>query len=281
MAVPAFKLRYASHLGILSADEPLFKATLGTRDPVAHIEYAAAMGFAGIEDNFLKSRPVEEQTRMGAALVRCGMEMGCFAGSFNLERPLWGSTQAGASGELRAEIIGAIETAKRVGGRYIVIAASRDLRIPLPYQHAAMVEHLRRLAPLTEKAGVILCLEQTNEFRLPGMLLHHIADAYAVVRAVDSPAVKLLFDFFHVQIMDGNILDNLNRVWSEVAILQIADVPGRAAIGTGEINWVTVLRTLRAKNYKGLVEYEVFPREASENAEHAALEALRRADAAI
>jgi hydroxypyruvate isomerase len=281
MAALPFKLRYAAHLGIRSVNEPLFKATLSTCDPVAHISYAAAQGFAGIEDNFLKDRPIEQQLLMGEALARHGMEMGCFASSFDLTRSAWGMTDTGAREHIVTEIAAAIETAKRVNGRYIVIAASRDLRVPLAYQHTAMVSHLRRVAPIAEKAGVILCLEQTSEYRVPGMLLHHIGDAYAVVKAAESPAVKLLFDFYHVQMMDGNILDHLDRAWNDVAIIQIADVPGRSDIGVGEVNWITVLRDLRRRKYGGLVGYEVFPSSAGSEGEQAAVDALRRVDAAL
>ena len=281
MTDSTFTLRYASHLGIRSTNEPLFGATLGTQDPVVHIEYAADQGFSGMEDNFLMDRPVEQQVRIGETLARYGLEMGCFSSSFGFKQARWGTTDEAAGEQIEAEIRAALETAKRVRGRYIAIAALRDLRVPLAYQQTAMVDHLRRVAPLAERAGVTLCLEQTSEFRVPGMLLHHIADAHAVVKAAKSPAVKLLFDFYHVQMMDGNIVDNLNLCWDEIAILQIADVPGRTEIGIGELNWVTLLRALRERGYKGLVEYEIFPTGQGAAGERVALDALRKIDAAL
>jgi len=272
-----FKLRYASHLGIVSLEKPLFAATLGTLDPVVHIDYAADQGFAGIEDNFLLRRPVEDQARIGEALARRGMEMGCFVGSFDPASRIWVSADEAS----RAAIDVQIEGARRVGGRYIVVAPARDAALPLARQLAVMVDHLRRIAPRAERAGVIICLEQTNEYRLPGMLLHHIADAYAVARAVASPAVKLLFDFFHVQLMDGNLVANFDRCRDEVAIVQIADLPSRCEPGGGEVHWANVLRGLRDRGYTGLVEYEIFPSGVGMAGEQAALDALRRVDAAI
>jgi hydroxypyruvate isomerase len=278
---PPFKLRYASHLGIRSIAHPLFLETLGTDDPIVHIDYAADQGFAGIEDNFLKSRPVEQQRRIGEALACHDLEMGCFVSSFDFSDPVWGTTGDDAEARIDAEIAGSVEAAKRVGGRYIVIAAGRDLRVPLRLQQAAMAGHLRRVGPMVEKAGAILCLEQTNEVRLPGMLLHHIADALAVVQAAASPAVKLLFDFHHVQVMDGNLLVNFERCLDEVAIVQVADVPARSEFGLGEVDWVNVLRRVRASGYGGLIEYEVFPSRPGAEGEQAALRALRGADRAL
>jgi hydroxypyruvate isomerase len=278
---PPFKGRYASHLGIRSTAQPLFRETLGTDDPIVHIDYAADRGFAGVEDNFLKDRPIAQQKRIGEALACHDMEMGCFVSSFDLATPFWGMAGDDVEARIDAEIAESVEAAKRVGGRYIVIAASRDLRVPIRIQQAAMAGHLRRVAPMVEKAGAILCLEQTNEIRLPGMLLHHIADALAVVQAAASPAVKLLFDFHHVQVMDGNLLVNFERCFDEVAIVQIADVPGRAELGMGEVDWVNVLRGVRAHGYAGLIEYEVFPSCPGADGEQAALAALHAVDAAL
>jgi hydroxypyruvate isomerase len=71
-------MRYAPHLGLTSPDTPLFRHMVGSADPVEQIRFSADQGFAGIEDNFLKLRPAAEQERMGAALARAGLEMGCF-----------------------------------------------------------------------------------------------------------------------------------------------------------------------------------------------------------
>jgi hydroxypyruvate isomerase len=113
------------------------------------------------------------------------------------------------------------------------------------------------------------------------MLIHHIADALAVVEAAASPAVKLVFDFHHVQVMDGSLVANFDRCLDEVAIVQVGDVPGRTELGLGEINWLNVLRHIQASGYRGLIEYEVYPSGPGPAGEQAALEALRGFDAAI
>jgi hydroxypyruvate isomerase len=277
----SFKMRYASHLGFLSRDKPLFVETLGTTDPAVHIEYAADQGFAGIEDNLLAARDKTEQDRIGEALARHSLEMGCFVASVNPAKKSWVTYDETSVAEIDSEIRSAIETAKRVNGRYLTVAPAGDPAVPYSFQVATTVRHLRRVAERCERAGVTLCIEQINQFGLPGMLLQHIADAYAVVKATASPAVKLLFDFNHVQIMDGNLVANFERCVDEIAILQIADMPRRRELGLGEVNWPNVLRAVRNAGYQGLIEYEVVPSLPGKAGEQAALDALRRMDAAI
>jgi hydroxypyruvate isomerase len=276
-----FKLRYASHLGIRGTHEPLFAATVGSLDPVDHIAFAAEQGFAGVEDNFFKTRHPAEQSRMGDAFARFGLELGCLLSSVVPNADWWIRDDTEACAAVDAEIACSIEAAKRGGGRYIVVAPPRNLRIPVPYQMAALIRHMRRLAPLAERERMILCLEMTSEPRLPGQLLHHIADANTVALAVDSPAVKLLLDVFHVQMMDGNILYNLSQVWDNVAIAQIADVPNRTEIGIGEVNWRTVLHYFVDRKFPGLIEYEIFPSKPGIEGEKAALKALCDLDACL
>lgn len=276
-----FKMRYASHLGFLSTDKPLFLKTLGTTDPAVHIEYAADQGFAGIEDNLLAQRDKDEQVLIGEALARYGLEMGCFVASVNPARKSWVTYNEASVAEIDGEIASAIETAKRVNGRYLTVAPTADPAIPYGFQIATTIRHLRRVADRCERVGMILCIEQMNQYGLPGMLLQHVADAYSLVKAIASPSVKLLFDCYHVQIMDGNLVANLERCQDEIAIIQIADIPRRRELGLGEVNWPNVLRTVRNAGYSGLIEYEVVPSKPDIEGEHAALDALRQVDAAI
>lgn len=275
-------MRYAPHLGLRQPDGPLFLHSVGTADPVRQIEHAAALGFAGVQDNFLKIRPVEEQARIGEALRRLGLTMGSFVNSVtHWNAPLWGSPEPGALAHIEAELRESIAAAERVGGRHVTVTSGRDPAVPLRYQHVAMAEKLARLADQAARGGVVLALEATNERFLPGMLVHHVADALAIVRAVDHPAVRLVFDVAHVHAMDGEILPNLRACREHIAVIQAADNPGRTDLGLGEINWVNVLRFVRAQGYTGLIELEHLPAEAGAAGEQALLERLAAIDAAI
>jgi hydroxypyruvate isomerase len=255
-----WRLRYASHLGFRSLDAPLFAASVGSADAVSHIEFAHGLGFAGVQDALARQRSPEAVDRIGRTLAKLGLEPGCvlYASMEIVKAPIWGS-DAAADRELRLrELKSAIETAHRIGARRVAILSGADARVPKSIQLARLIDSLREAGEIAERAGVTLCLESTNSQALPGMLLQHVADAYLVARAVASPNVRLIFDTAHVQIMDGDLLTNLDRVWDAVEIVQLANVPGRVEPEAGEISIAPVLQRLVDAGYTGLVELEHF-----------------------
>lgn len=277
-----WNLRYAPHTGFRDPMRPLFRESAGSADPLEQIRYVASLGFAGIEDNRLRDRPADVQSRMGEALARHGLEMGCFVLSPDpAARLLWGSAEPSERERQRTELLAAIETAKRVNGRWITVTSMRDLGAPIAYQLANLVENLKRVREIAEKAGVVLCLEHVNAPRIPGMLLQHVADSYAVAAALDSPSVKIVFDFVHVQVMDGDLIHNIDATWNHIGIFQLADNPGRCEPGTGEINWVNVLRHVKNRGFAGLLELEHLCEKPGREGEQLALERLRAIDAAL
>jgi hydroxypyruvate isomerase len=275
-------LRYAPHLGLTAPDAPLFRDSAGSAEPVEQIAYLASLGFAGVEDNFLKTRPPETQARMGAALARHGMAMGCFVNNpMHWNGPLWGEPGDDARAQLDADLRQSIAAAGRTGGTTLTVVGARDPAIPVAYQRATMVENLKRLAGPAEQAGVVLALETVDERRWPGMLLHHIADAYAMAKAVDSPAIGLVFDIGHIHPMDGEVISNLHACWDKITVIQAADIPGRLELGSGELNWINILRVIRAKGYTGLIELEHLLSTPGAAGEQAMVATLRAIDAAL
>ncbi len=279
---PTWKMRYAPHLGLIAPDAPLLPHSAGSADPVEQIAYIASLGFAGVEDNFLKVRPPSVQDRMGAELARRGLEMGCFVNNpMHWNKPIWGSSSSEARSQLERDLDLSIAAAARTGGRFLTVVSAREPEQPRAYQLAIMVENLKRLAEPAEKAGLILAVETVNARRWPGMLLHHIPEAYAVVKAVDSQAVQLVFDIGHVAPMDGEILANLSACWDKVAIIQVADTPSRLELGSGEVNWVNIFRFIRARGYTGLIELEHTLSNPGLDGERAMLDGLRSIDDAV
>lgn len=252
-----WKMRFAPHIGLFSPDTPMFPHSVGSLDPVAHIDFIASLGFAGIEDNALLMRSSDDQDRMGKALTRHGLEMGCFAfDPGHWTEPLFARTDNDTQAHLAKEMEAAAEAAARVNGRCITVLSGRDPQQPLALQQQAMAENLRRLAPIAERAGLTLLIEPLSKWDFPGMLIDDMYDAYSVVKSVDSPAVRMLFDVFHIQAMNGDLIRNLDRTYDVVGMVQIADSPGRSEPGTGEINFVNFLKHLQGKGYDGLVELE-------------------------
>jgi hydroxypyruvate isomerase len=143
-----------------------------------------------------------------------------------------------------------------------------------------LVDHLRWAGDLVAREGMVLCLETLSRKSLPDMLLQHIVDAYAVVKAANHPGVRLIFDTSHVQIMDGDLFHHLEQCWDAIEIVQLADNPGRLEPGSGEINFENLLRLLRRRGYTGLVELEHGWLQPGVESERRGLETLRRLDAA-
>jgi hydroxypyruvate isomerase len=125
------------------------------------------------------------------------------------------------------------------------------------YQTAHLIETLREAAAILEPHGLVMVLEPLNTRRdHPGMFLTRSPQAHMICKAVDSPACKILFDCYHQQITEGNLLPNLDAAWDEIAYIQVGDHPGRNEPTTGEINYRTVFRHLHDKGYTGIVGME-------------------------
>jgi hydroxypyruvate isomerase len=276
-----WQLRYASHLGYRSVEEPLFRHSVGSLDPVAHIEYAAKLGFAGVQYALARGRPQAEQEAVGATMARHSLETGCviYTTFENIRRPLWSDRGRDARGTLTNELALAFETAHRVGSTHLAVLSGRGPQSESG-QRAAFVENLRWAAEQAETAGVVLLLESVDRNRLPEMLLHHIGDAREIVTAVGSPAVRLIFDTAHIQAMDGDLIANLEAAWDDVAIVQLADAPGRLEPGTGEVDFDAVLALLKRRRFTGLVELEFNWSAPGRDIEQAGIESLRQIDAA-
>jgi hydroxypyruvate isomerase len=182
-----------------------------------------------------------------------------------------------------------IAAAARTGGRFLTCVTGMGPRQGDPAEDAArhaaelqgMIENLRRLADRAAEGGCILCVEPVAAAWIPGLLVATLGDALQVVRAVAHPAVKILFDIAHVQTSEGDVLPRLRACWSDVALLQAADTPGRRDLGSGELDWPAVLRFVRERAYAGLIEIEHLPAEDSAEAEHQLLRRLRAVDAAL
>ena len=289
MSAP-FRLRYTGHLGLRAPDQPLFRHSARSADPVDQIVFLAEQGFAGVQDNFLKLRPVAEQERIGVALARYGLQMGSFNNNpLAWNRPLWSLADPAAQAELARDLEESIAAAARTGGRYLTCVTGMGLRQGDPAEDAArhaaelqgMIENLRRLADRAAEGGCILCMEPVAAAWIPGLLVATLADALHVVHTVAHPAVKLLFDIAHVQTSEGDVLPRLRACWSDVALLQAADTPGRRDLGSGELDWPAILRFVREQAYAGLIEIEHLPAADSAEAEHQLLRRLRAVDAAL
>ena len=269
-----FRLRYAPHFG-------MFTQHAG-EDLVAQLEFGRAEGFTAWEDNGMRGRTVAEQERVARAMGRLGMQMGVIvAHTIDWREPTLASGDTAVRDRFLAEVRESAEVAKRVNGKWMVVVPGvADRRLDAELQMVHVVETLRRAAAILEPQGLGLLLEPLNTRRdHPGQLLSRIPQLYLVTRAVNSAACKLLFDFYHEQINEGNLLPTLDAAWSDVAYVQTGDTPGRKEPGTGEINYRNVFRHLHAKGYMGIVGMEHGASRAGREGERAVIDAYVAADA--
>jgi hydroxypyruvate isomerase len=131
-------------------------------------------------------------------------------------------------------------------------------------QHQSCVEGLKRAAELIEGKQidgqpVRLLLECIDPEENPHYFLQSAAEAIDIVRAVNHPQVQFLYDVFHEQIAEGNLIEKLDKHIDVIGLIHVADVPGRHEPGTGEINYSNIYRKLAVLNYRHAIAMEFHP----------------------
>jgi hydroxypyruvate isomerase len=176
------------------------------------------------------------------------------------------------------EIRDSIETARRLNCQLMTVVAGNDIAGMTQQQmHQNVITGLRRVAEMCEKAKVTLILEPMNiRVDHKGHCLYGSEPTLRIIKAVNSPAVKINWDLYHMQITEGDLCGHLREGFAARAIgyIQLADHPGRNEPGTGEINYTRVLREIRDQGYRGYVGLELRPRKD----EVTAARAVNRAD---
>lgn len=255
-------------------------ADAGGKDPVDQIKWGYEHGFRAWESTGLKSRPVAEQEKISKTVQGLGMEFGQFVGTMTFKDVTFAGRDKDLREKVLSEVRASVEIAKRMNTKFIHnVLGLEDPKLPKDFQMVNAVELLKRIAGIYEPHGIIMVMETMNhKIDHPGMFLHEIPQAYALAKAVNSPSVKMLFDFYHVQIEEGNILPTLDYAWDEIAYIQIGDTPGRMEPTTGEINFANVLQHVADKGYTGFVGMEHRIKKEGADGELAALQAYRSID---
>lgn len=141
----------------------------------------------------------------------------------------------------------------------------------------SMYDMLIDVRQLAEEAGVTCNLEALNVTTDHiGNFLQTTQTAADIIRLIDSPRVKILYDIYHMQLNDeGSICDTISSYLDAIGHIHIADVPGRHEPGTGEINYRNVIRHLEKVGYKGYIGCELFPENGSDQAVKAIMDIFR------
>ena len=110
----------------------------------------------------------------------------------------------------------------------------------------------------------------------PGLFLKKSSQAYEVCRAVNSPACKILYDIYHMQKQEGNLIPNIDRSWDEIAYFQVGDNPGRKEPTTGEINYLNVFGHIHGKSKDMIIGMEHGNSKKGKEGEQAVIDAYGR-----
>lgn len=245
-----FNLNYAPHLG-------MFKNLAGD-NPLDQLHFMADQGFTAFEDNDMRIRPIELQEKMAKVMTDRNLKMGVFvAHKIYWSEPNLASGTALKRQEFLSDIKTSVEVAKRVNAKWItVVPGLTDARLRKDYQTANVVESLKQASAILKPEGITMVLEPLNFYNHPGLFLTDSPQAYQICKAVDSPSCKILFDIYHQQVQEGNLLPNIERCWDEIGYFQIGDNPGRNEPYTGEINYKNIFNYIYSKSYQGILGME-------------------------
>ncbi|MDX2180603.1 MAG: TIM barrel protein [Bryobacteraceae bacterium] len=170
-----------------------------------------------------------------------------------------------------AEIRASTEAARAFEASQIVVLTGFKIPgVPRERQRASVVEGLKRAHDIVAPHGVTIAVEPINTLAPVEPLnpkgdnharyfLDRSPEAFAIAREAGSPFVKILYDLYHAQIMDGNLIETIRANIGAIAHFHVGDVPGRHEPGTGEIHYPNVFRAIRDTGYSGFVGMEYVP----------------------
>lgn len=280
-----FRLGYGPHPG-------MFKHLAGP-DVLDQIKFCADQGFTAFEYNGLPAESPAMQEKIGKTLADLGMTMGVFVAYASFDRPTFSRPDEESTRHILGQIREAVTIAERVGAQWCtVVPGSVDQqhadddwnryggpRLAEGYQTANVIDMLRRCVEIVEPHGLVLVLEPLNwHTNHGGVFLRRSDQAYAICRAVNSPHCKILFDIYHQQITEGNLIANIDRCWDEIAYFQSGDNPGRKEPTTGEIDYRNVFAHLHRKGFSGVIGMEHGNSRPGPEGERRVIEAYREVD---
>lgn len=241
--------RFCANLSLLFTEHPF----------VERWAAAAHAGFRGVECHF----PYGEPAAVLAEEVRChGLEQVLF----NLPPGDWAAGERGIAclpdrvAEFEDGVGRAIDYARALGCRRInCLAGIAPAGAERAELLAVMEGNLRFAARELARENIELLVEPINDRDMPGFLLNRSADTLALIERVGEANVKLQYDVYHMQIMEGDLARTLQRELPRIGHVQIADNPGRHEPGSGEINYPFLFDWLDRIGYAGWVSAEYVP----------------------
>lgn len=242
--------KFAVNLSMLFTEVPFME----------RFDQARMAGFKGVEYLFPYAWPAEELRR---ALTTNGLTQVLF----NLPPGNWDAGERGIAclpdrvEEFREGVARAIDYARVLDCRQVnCLAGLRPADLSEEQAWQTLVANVRWAAEQLEPEGITLCLEAINSrVDMPGFFLDTSARVIGLIEEVDADNVRLQYDLYHMQIMEGDLVRTLECLLPWIGHVQFADNPGRHEPGTGEINFSNVFNALDTMGYRGWLSAEYRP----------------------
>lgn len=266
-------LQYPAWAALLQAQPSTFKLSVRV-EPVfpgltlaRQVERVAEAGYQGFEFGDWRAADPAKITPLKNKL---GIDCACIVGNKSVDPKGMGLCDPAERDGFLAEIKASAEGAMRFETkRMVTLTGNRIAGMPREKQHASIVEGLKRAHDIVAPHGITLIVEVLNTLAKVEPLnpqnnhnnyyLNQTREAFDIVKEVDSPFVKILFDLYHVQIMEGNLIETLRNNIAAIGHFHVGDVPGRHEPGTGEIHHGNVFKTIRNTGYREFVAMEYLP----------------------
>lgn len=223
--------------------------------------------FAAAADGFKAVEYVGAYDQPTAVLVDLLQQHGLTQALFNLPAGNWAAGERGIAchpdrvAEFRESVDKAIDYARATGCTQVnCLAGIAPASVARAELESVLAENLRYAAPRFAAEGIKLLLEPINTRDMPGFLINSTNDYERIAAAVGHENLYLQYDFYHMQIVQGDLIPTFLRLQSRIAHVQVADHPGRHEPGTGEINYANIFKVLDEVGYSGWVGAEYRPK---------------------
>lgn len=245
--------RFSANLGFLWPDRPLLD----------RVDAAAHSGFKAIELHWpydVSARKLRQRlTRHGLMLLGINTPAGQREGDFGL------AALPGREDEFLAGFAEALAYANEAGARAIHVMAGVVPPELVPEARATFLANLRQILPQAERVGVTLLLEPINRRDRPGYFYDRIEQAAAIIGELGHPALKIMFDCYHVGVTEGEVIRRMEQFVPLIGHIQIAAVPSRAEPDEGTLDYMQVFAAIDRLGYPGWVGAEYKPRARTED----------------
>ncbi len=245
-AAPGFKLRFGPPVGWL--------APLPVTD---QLQAYADAGFTAFEYNGLPRHTMAEIEAIRKKMDALKLSMGTMV----VNRGGWRPTAMPDRGGHRLfleDVRQAVEIHRVIGNEVATVCSGLSVpHLSVAEQTNTCIDVLKRAAELVEKTKLVLVLEPLNhKVDHAGYFVVYSEHAAEIIGRTNSPNVKILFDMYHQQISEGNIINHLRHYYDLIGYFQVGDVPGRKEPYTGEMNYQNIFKAIAGMNYRGIIGLE-------------------------